>query len=101
VIFRDGVHRGLESSLVMFLELAERLGDVEFEITSAVRHGDKGSHGDAWAVDIACIDSRMRYRILIALTLAGFRRIGIYDRHIHADRSLSRSDKVIWIGESK
>lgn len=92
---------GLTESLKMFLELAERLHGIDFFVTSAYREGDAGAHGEGLAVDIRCNSSRERFNIVVALTGAGFRRIGIYDRHVHADRSLNRPDKVIWIGESK
>ncbi len=91
----------LQPSLIMFLELAERLADVQFNVTSAFRMDDDGAHGEGWAVDIACQTSRTRFLVLKGLIGAGFRRIGIYDRHIHADRSLTRSDNVLWLGESK
>jgi len=102
MIFRKGRSDwNLKTGLVMFLELAENLAGVPFEITSAYREGDAGAHGEGWAVDIACSDSRTRFKILRGLIGAGFRRIGIYDGHIHADRSLTRSDNVVWLGVSK
>lgn len=101
MIFKYGVNTDLEDSLVMFLKLAEKLGGEPFHITSAFRPDDDGAHGERCAVDISCRDSKARYKILKGLIGAGFRRIGIYDRHIHADRSLTRTDHVIWWGVSK
>ncbi len=102
MLFRDDVNRRINKSLTMFLELAEKLGKIEFEITSALRPEDSDSaHSEGWAVDIACSDSKHRAAIHAALTLAGFRRIGLYDRHVHADRSLTRPQNVLWIGRSK
>lgn len=101
MVFRKGVNKNLKPALRMFLELAEGLGGVQFTITDAVRMGDDGAHGEAQAVDIACSTSRRRHKILKGLRGAGFHRIGIYDRHIHADRSLTRDAEVTWLGKSK
>ncbi len=99
--FRDSVGTDLKDSLIMWIELAERLAGIEFEITSAYREGDDGPHGEGLAVDIACRSSKLRFQILNGLIGAGFRRLGVYDAHIHADRSLNRPDRVIWTGVSK
>ncbi len=101
MIFRKGVNKNLKPSFRMFLELAEGLGGIQFTITDAVRVGDSGSHTEAVAVDIACSTSRRRHKILKGLRGAGFHRIGIYDRHIHVDRSLTRSAEVTWLGKSR
>lgn len=102
MIFREGVHRlVLKDSLVMFLELAEKLAHVPFVITSAFRPDEDSAHAEGWAVDIACVDSTARYKIVNGLLGAGFNRIGIYDKHIHADRSLERDPHVLWLGVSK
>ncbi len=101
MIFRRGVNRELKPSLRMFLELAEGLSGVQFTITDAVRVGGTGPHGEAQAVDIACVTSTRRHKILKGLRGAGFHRIGIYDRHIHVDRSLTRPAEVTWLGKSR
>ncbi len=101
MIFRKGVNKNLKPSLKMFLELAEGLAGVQFTITDAVREGSSGAHGEALAVDIACSTSRRRHSILKGLRGAGFHRIGIYDKHIHVDRSLTRSAEVTWLGKSR
>lgn len=101
MIFRKGVNRNLKPSFKMFLDLAEGLSGVQFTITDAVRVGGVGSHQDMEAVDIACGTSRRRHKILEGLRRAGFHRIGIYDRHIHVDRSLTRPAEVTWLGVSK
>ncbi len=100
--FKKGVNRNLKPSLKMFLELAEGLSGVEFTITDAVRTGMSGSHGDGDAVDIRCSTSSRRHLILKGLRGAGFHRIGLYSKHIHADRSLKRPGNLTWLGgESK
>ncbi len=101
MIFRKGVNKNIKPSLKMFLELAEGLSGVQFTITDAFRQAGRGAHDEADAVDIACGTSRRRHKILKGLRGAGFHRIGIYDRHIHADRSLTRPAEVTWLGKSK
>lgn len=103
--FKIGItNEGLDSRLVAMLESAERASGESFFITSAKRAGTKknfSSHGAGLAVDIRCSDSGKRWKMLRGLMGAGFTRLGIYDRHIHADRSGHRSNFVIWWGVSK
>ncbi len=101
MIFSKGINKKhLDSHLITLLELAEKFAGADFVITSAYRDNDKGAHGLGLAVGIRCSSSRPRFRIVTALTRVGFRRIGIYDRHIHADVSLARDQEVLWMGES-
>lgn len=101
MIYANGTsEKGLDSHLITLLELAEKFAGAEFVITSALREGDSGTHGLGFAVGISCFHSRPRFRILAALFKVGFRRIGIYDAHIHADISLARDQEVLWRGES-
>ena len=41
-----------------------------------------------------------RHKMLPALYLAGFLRIGVYDKHIHAGISKTKPQKVTWWGTS-
>ncbi len=108
MIFREGVqHEGLERELVEKLAVAEALmhpakGDY-LEITSGYREGDKGSHGQGKAVDISAHSARQRFKIVRALIRAGFNRIGVYDRHVHADIAAddTHPHSVLWTGESQ
>jgi len=59
------------------------------------------AHFRGLAVDIRCRTSPKRYRILAALFKVGFTRIGVYDRHIHADCDSSLPQGVVWMGKSK
>lgn len=100
MIFINGTSmEGLDSHLITLLELAEKFAGAQFMITSAFRKGE-GSHGLGLAVGIRCSTSRPRFRIVAALMRVGFRRIGIYDLHIHADLSFERDQEVLWQGES-
>ena len=49
------------------------------------------------ASDIACEDSATRFYMLKAL-LKHFRRIGIYEKHLHIDDDPTKPPNVIWIG---
>lgn len=51
------------------------------------------------AVDIRCSESRERFLLVSAAYLAGFRRIGLYDRHVHLDVAEENFDHdVCWLG---
>lgn len=96
----------METQLLLALDETRRKAGVPIYITSSYRDGDAKSHGRGWAVDISdnlegkdC-KSRWRYHVLKALLGSGFRRVGVYDRHIHADMDPSLPDKVIWWGTS-
>lgn len=100
IFVKDAIREGLEDSLIASIELAEVIAGFEFEITSGVRD-DASAHGVGLAVDIRCSTSKKRLIIIGALTVTGIVRIGVYDRHIHADRDSTRVPNVLWIGESK
>ncbi len=51
--------------------------------------------------DIRCQAGGDRYLMLVALLEAGFKRIGIYDKHIHIDVDEDKPSKVIWVSLSK
>ena len=84
------------------LDNARRLARVPFVINSSVRIGEtEASHKRGLAVDIACTSSRPRYKIITSLLANGFKRIGVYDKHIHVDMDYTLDDEVIWWGVSK
>lgn len=101
MIFRKGDKLRLNSNLLNMLETAERLAGFDFEITSGFREGDERSHGKGLAVDIACRDSRTRFLVVSTVCRVGFRRVGVYSRHVHVDISPTRANQVLWLGESK
>lgn len=51
---------------------------------------------ESTAYDISCTNSNHRFRIIEALYLAGFNRIGIAKTFIHADTDKTKSKNVIW-----
>ena len=83
-----------DDDLIDRLVAARFIAGIPFPINSWCRckqhnkdeGGAKGSgHLIGQAVDIECVLSRDRFIMVDALLKAGFRRIYIYPRHIHAD----------------
>ncbi len=108
--FTDDETRGLDPKLVEMLDHARGLAKVPFYITSGLRTPDSNaaaggvedsSHTRGLGVDLACSSSVARMRIVSSLLIVGFRRIGIYDRHIHCDIDESLPQGVMWWGKSK
>jgi zinc D-Ala-D-Ala carboxypeptidase len=107
--FTDAEIEGLDSELVAKLDWARGRSGVPFVITSGKRSEDHNetvggvkdsAHTRGLAVDLRCADGEVRYKMLNALFLAGFKRIGIYDKHIHADLDPSLPQEVAWVGIS-
>lgn len=104
--FKDDEVKGLDMELCAMLDRARALAGVPFEITCGLRTPDQNAalaesvkdsaHLTGNAVDLSCADSWERYNIIRGLILAGFTRIGIYARHIHADNSPTLPAKVCW-----
>ena len=87
------------------LDEARELAGVPFKITSGYRspqHNlDVGgrigsSHIKGLAVDIACVNSHQRQKILTALIQVGFKRIGIGKSFIHSDLDPDKPN-AIWL----
>lgn len=97
----------MQSQLLLALDETRRKAARPIYVTSSFREGDPKSHGRGWAVDIA--DNRQgkncssgwRYAVVKAALGSGFRRIGVYDRHIHIDMDPDLPAPVMWWGESK
>ena len=84
---------------------ARELAKTPFVITSGYRTeahnkevgGSKtSSHLKGFAVDISCTNSSQREKIISALIIAGFQRVGIAKTFIHADTDKSKSP-AIWL----
>ena len=91
---------GLVPELVGMLKKLERKlnGELELNVTSGFRPGDRLAHGRGRAVDVAIVGGYQR-RIVVAAALAvGFPRIGIYRGHVHLDVDLELPQPVIWSG---
>lgn len=104
--FTDAEVSGLQDSTCLKLSVARGIAQLPFVITSGLRTPTENSqltesvkdssHLTGNAVDLACPDSSARFAMLKGLIQAGFTRIGIYSRHIHADDSPSLPPNVCW-----
>jgi uncharacterized protein YcbK (DUF882 family) len=79
---------------------------VPFQINSSWRsegHNERvggsatSSHLYGLAVDIACSESRGRWRIVQSLIKVGFKRIGIAEDFIHVDIDETKEQHLIWV----
>ncbi len=73
------------------LEKARDIAGIPFPVTSGYRcpeydkkFGANGNHSTGWAVDIA-VDVTTRIKVVKALILAGFERIGVGTTFVHCD----------------
>ncbi len=107
--FTDDEIKGLIPDLCYKLVRARELFGAPIIITSGFRDpssnqtagGVKDSaHETGKAIDIRCADIDMQKRLIWALVIAGFRRIGAYDRHVHADVDDSKPTPSFWSGVS-
>lgn len=107
--FKDEEIQGLDPELVAKLDWARARSGVPFIITSGKRSPednkrvsgvDDSAHMRGLAVDLRCASSEDRYRMLQALFLVGFRRIGLYDKHLHVDLDPNLPQDVTWVGLS-
>lgn len=107
--FSDEEVKGLDQELCAMLDWARGRAAVPFSITCGLRTADQNdtvggvkdsAHLRGLAVDLSCSDSEARFKMVSALLLAGFKRIGIYDKHIHVDRDETLPQNVAWIGVS-
>lgn len=87
------------------LNLASQMAGIPFLPTSAYRSpqhekfmGRPGTsaHTKGRAIDLACVTSTHRMKMLQALLDAGFTRIGIASTFIHADDDPSKPQNLIW-----
>ena len=95
--------KDMNESFMERLQTARTLAGVPFKLNSAYRsvvheksHGRTGKsmHTQGRAVDIKCVDSGYRYRIISALIAAGFHGIGVDNTFIHVD---DRYSPLLWL----
>lgn len=102
--FSDAEVQGLRPDFVALLDKARGLAKVPFIITEGLAKGgshvENIAHQRGEAVDIRCSGSRDRMRIISAALVVGFRRIGVYDKHVHLDVDITLPQDVIWTGKS-
>ena len=110
IFLQDIKKDDLDQELLVKLDQASTIAQIDFVVTSGYRPGVDGvDHGIAngphmshKAVDIRCADSTSRYKIINASFRAGFRRIGIGSAdqpHIHLDTCPSPDfpQVVLWL----
>lgn len=88
----------MDIPFLKLLDEARKTAHIPFRITSSWRKG--GVHETGKAVGISCTIGTEREIIVKALWCVGFRRIGIYDLHVHVDADESRAQDVLWWGVS-
>lgn len=97
----------MDPDFMQKLDDARTLCSYPFVINSAYRSKEyelsKGrpgtsSHCKGLAVDISCITSICRLKMLLALLAVGFRRIGIYSTFLHVDMDVSKPVSI-WYGK--
>lgn len=110
--FTEEEVRGLDVHLVDRLDAAREIAGVPFTITSGSRSAvdneramgvENSAHLKGLAVDLHIEDdpaSYSRFLMVSALLQVGFKRLGVYDRHIHADLDDSLPTPRMWIGIS-
>lgn len=100
---------GLTDDLMHKLDRARELFNAPIIITSGYRDSEKNegaggvkdsSHTKGMAVDIRCADSELQKKLIWALCVAGFHRVGVYNRHLHCDVDGEKHSPAYWIGES-
>ena len=92
----------MDSDFMRALDMARDVAEVPFEITDSFREDGSGSsHTLGLAVDIRAHSSYVRFRIVLGLLSAGFERIGVYDRHVHACGDPERPRFSLWLGVSR
>ena len=98
----------MDLNFMLGIDEARELAQVPFIVLSAYRSEEhelsrgrsgKSSHTKGLALDIKCLDSVTRLKILNALFELKFPRIGIYKTFIHVDSDLSKP-KCVWLDSS-
>ena len=96
----------MQKDTLLMLDKARGLSGIAFNITSGTRceecnlkAGGKtdSAHLRGYAADIKCEDSRSRALIIGGLVEAGFSRIGIHPKFIHADNCPNKVEAVFWL----
>jgi len=100
-----GTGKNMKMDFLLKLDKARDIAGIPFKITSGWRSEEtnkrvggvsNSSHLKGLASDLACNDSNTRQKIVNALIMAGFTRIGIAKTFIHCDTDNDKPD-AIWI----
>jgi len=106
--FKDSEVKGLNDFLVEKLDTTVRpIYGRPLVITSGYRSVERNSkvggvkdsaHTSGLAVDLRCAGFENQVKLAWALGLAGFDRLGVYDKHLHADLDKLKPNPAIWFG---
>jgi len=95
----------MKMDFLLKLDKARDIAGIPFKITSGWRSEEtnkrvggvsNSSHPKGLASDISCNDSNTRQKIVNALIMAGFTRIGIAKTFIHCDTDNDKPN-AIWL----
>lgn len=97
----------MDPTFMRKLTNARDFAEVPFVINSGrrcVKHNaevggkEDSPHTRGMAVDIKCVNSTQRFRMVRSLIGCAFRRIGVYGTHIHVDNDTTKPPDVMWLG---
>ena len=100
-----GSGKHMDYELLQMIDKAREIYGKPMIVTSGFRtksHNEKvggvdtSSHLKGLAIDVACIRSKDRFKMLTALLEVGFNRIGVASAFIHVDVDKNKSQNVIW-----
>jgi len=102
----------MEVGFLRRLHKARKIAGVPFRILDTLRNDSRSAHGEVpgIAVDLQCLNSQERFKIVKAGLEVGFERIGVYEGSngiykgkrkkdgggVHLDMSESKSQGHIW-----
>lgn len=93
----------------MLLNMAQEVQDdckIQLAINEGVPATTEGSHVkdsehfDGKGIDLSAIDGVTRMKIVKSALKVGFKRIGVYTRHVHLGTSPNLPQDVMWGGVS-
>lgn len=98
--------KDMKEDYLIMLEEAREYSECPYVLTSAMRcilhnknegGSNNSEHLTGEAVDISTPNSRIRFRVLYGLIMAGFTRIGIGPDFIHAGIRPAKNQEVVWL----
>jgi len=100
-----GSGEGMNKELLQIIDKARDLFGKPIHINSGMRTIERNSliggkpnssHLRGYAIDVACDNSRDRFRLIELFLLLGINRIGIAKTFIHIDNDPEKDRDVIW-----
>jgi len=95
----------MDGGFLFKLDRARGIAEVPFRLTSAFRCKEHNltvstptsSHPKGHAVDIECVSSYNRFKIICALVKAGITRIGVRHDFLHCDDDSDKPRELFWV----